>query len=223
MPVLKTTIDGNSYVGAFAIANDSFAVFPGSMTQNKMQIISKALGLRHCATATVNWSDLIGIYIVANSKGVLLPNLADDSEVLRLRKDLPEVEVKRLDSDLNALGNNILANDRVALINPAYTTAEANVISDVLGVEVIKLSTGNFNTVGANNILTNKGVVVNNNTTEEEMDAVRAATGLDCGNSTANFGSLCIRLSCIANSTGLVVGEATTGFEAAKIAGILDV
>ena len=216
MGVAKLSIGGNSFIGAFALATDSFALVGNSTGEKHADVIKKNLGV-DSAKISIDGSDLIGIYAVANSRSILLPEIATEADVACIKKSLPGIEVHRIKTDLNALGNNILANDKIAIVNSEYEISEIRQIEKALGVEAIKLNAGGFHTVGANNILTNKGIVFNNRTTDDDMDAIRPFVK-NYSQSTANLGSLSIRLSTISNSNGLIVGEDTTGFEMARIA-----
>ena len=143
--------------------------------------------------------------------------MAYSSEVKRLKDLLPELEIEILETSLNALRNNILVNDKIAIINPAYSKETSDKIGDMLGVEIISMPIGGFGTVGANNILTNKGMVMNNRVSEEEEEFLKGLFG-NISQSTANTGSLSIGLSTIANSSGIVAGSSTTGYELSNIA-----
>ena len=76
---------------------------------------------------------------------------------------------------------------------------------------------GGYKTVGANNILTNKGLVINNKATDLEQKEWEEKTGFKTIRTTANTGSLAIGLSVVANTKGVVAGESTTGFELNRI------
>ncbi len=78
------------------------------------------------------------------------------------------------------------------------------------------MSIGGYETVGANNILTNKGIVINNKVSEDE-EALLKDLFKNVSQSTANMGSLSIGLCTIANSNGIVAGGATTGYELANM------
>jgi translation initiation factor 6 len=93
----------------------------------------------------------------------------------------------------------------------------------VLGVETIPMDIGGFKTVGANNILTNKGFVINNRATDREKDEIDRLIGFKSERTTANTGSLSIGLSAVGNSTGVVAGENTTGYELNRIVNALNV
>lgn len=216
MRIARLAIEGNSFVGAFGIATDKFALLCNNVSERKVKIVEDTLQVK-VAKAVIDNSKLIGIYAMANSNGMLLPFTSYNSEVDHIKKELKEFNIDIFKSDMNALRNNILANDKIAIINPYYSSKEEQEISDVLGVETIKKEIGGFSTVGANNIVTNTGLVLNNRVTDDEKREIEEIFHLKSEQSTANLGSLTIGLSVIANSNGAIVGDATTGFELARI------
>jgi translation initiation factor 6 len=220
MAVIKTLINGNSYIGIFAVATDRFCLAGNALTAGKEAEIEKSLGVE-VVGGSINYSQLVGLYAIANSKGILLPHITENNEINELKRQLPEINVSVLNSSLNALHNNILANDKIAIVNPLYSKQEKKGIEDALDVEVMSFEIGGFKTVGANNILTNKGIVFNNNIAEEEKENIEGIIGMKGEQSTANFGSLNLGLCIIANSNGLIAGDLTTGYELARIAGSL--
>ncbi len=216
MGVAKTSFNGNDYIGAFVTATDKFALVGLSIEPKKEDLIRETLGVE-TIKVSVDGSDLIGIYAAANSNGVLLPSMTSKSEADALKTKLPGLNIHLLVTDLNAMKNDILANDKFAIIDPHYSHLEAKTIGDVLGVEVMKLSIGGYETVGASNILTNRGIVLNSNASDEEISVVKDALGLPIEQTTANTGSSSVGLCTVANARGVIVGGATTGFELARI------
>lgn len=207
---------GNDYIGAFSVSSDSFTILGGSPKQSSRSMIEENLKTKTVETL-INGSDLVGIYCVVNSSHMLIPEMAYEPEIKNLEGQLDGVSVSILRSDLNALRNNILANDKIALVNPNYSSADLKLIGEMLDVEAIRMSIGGFETVGANNILTNKGITLNNKVSEAEEDSLKKIFHR-VSQSTANLGSLSIGLCTVANSSGLLAGTATTGFEIANIA-----
>jgi translation initiation factor 6 len=216
MGIGKVDVRGNSFIGAFGLATDSFSLVGNSMSVKHVDMIKEMLGI-DTARISIDGSDLIGIYAVANSGAVLLPEISTETELKNAKELLPNVRVEAFRTDLNALGNNILANDKIAFVNSAYSGDEERRIGDALGVETIRLDIGGLPTVGASNILTNKGMVLNNRAEDHDIETVGKLIS-SYSQSTANLGSLSLRLSTISNSNGLLVGAETTGFEMARIA-----
>ncbi len=221
MSVAKTSINGNDYIGAFAVATDKFAILSKGVPLHKVQLIEEALGVK-CVHASISGSGLVGLYIAANSNGVLLPGIMYEHEVEEVRKALPGYKVQVLNTNMTALRNNILVNDKVAIVDPDFSSAEIQIIKDTLGVEVRTGTIGGFRTVGANNILTNKGIVLNNRCSDYEKEEMERIVGYKGEQSTANRGSVHIGLCTIANSNGIVLGEDTTGIEESRIANSLE-
>lgn len=221
MGILKGSIRGNAYIGAFATSTDDIVLLSHTATKNEETAIESTLDVK-AVRCSISGSDLVGIYTVANANGILVPEIAEGYEIERIRKAFPGMNVQVLPGNLNALKNNILANDRIAIINPEYRNDEAKIIGDVLGVEVAKFSIGGFPTVGANNLITNKGLVLNNHASEEETARAKELMG-NVSHSTANLGSSSIGLCAVANSKGLYIGNETTGFELARISQTLEI
>ncbi len=213
-------MNGSDYIGIYCAASDGFVLVPDSIRQKERDVVMAALGVEAFG-ARIGGSDLIGLLARANSNGIVLSNLALEEEIRAIRR-LGLGNVAVLESDLNAVGSNILANDRIAIINEDYSREDERRVSDVLGVEAIRWSAGGFKTVGANNILTNSGLVVNNRSTDDEKRLLDSRTGFDSVRSTANTGAVAIGLSVAANRNGIVAGEATTGYELARIVGALE-
>ena len=66
---------------------------------------------------TLGGSNLLGSLVVANSNGVLITDFAFSDELEKLQEFGP---VEKLEDKLNAVGNNILVNDKKALVHPGY-------------------------------------------------------------------------------------------------------
>ncbi|MGC8478463.1 MAG: translation initiation factor IF-6 [Candidatus Micrarchaeia archaeon] len=221
MSTILYSIRNSSHIGAFATASENFIFVGAGIPEKDKIVMEEALAAQH-VDLTISFSDLVGIFSRANSNGILLSNLVEKVEVERLKEQNLGINIGVVDSELNAIGNNILANDKIAIVNPEYTPEDMKQISDILGVEVLKGPSMRYKTVGASNMLTNKGIVVNNRSTESEEGIIGQATKFKPIKSTANTGSLYLGISAIANSKGAVVGKDTTGFELQRLMEGLD-
>ncbi len=209
-------MNGSDYIGAFATTTDKYTFVPFGLPDKTRLLIEKTLKTA-CISIPISSTDLIGLFSRANSNGIAISDIASEDDVRRIRDLNLGINVEIIKSNINALGNAILANDRIAIIDPEYTEIESKQIQDVLGVEVIRAEIGGFKTVGATNILTNVGCAMNNHGTDKEKSELDKMTGFDCTRTTANKGSLSIGLASIANTNGLLVGDETTGFEMNRI------
>jgi translation initiation factor 6 len=216
MAVTKCRVAGSDYVGVFATATDRHVFMGNDVPISVKTLVAHTLDVE-AVEMSIFASDLIGIFSRANSNGIIVSNLIDDRELDALKKKKLGINIAVLESGMNAIGNNIIANDKIALINEDYSNEAAKVVQDTLGVEVVRMVIGGFKTLGANNIMTNKGFVINNRSTDEEKEQVDKLIRMKSVSTTANTGSVNIGLSVITNSKGIVVGDATTGFELARI------
>lgn len=216
MGVAKCTIKGSDYIGAFISVTEKYAFLGNDVTRHNEELICKNLGVRPVFLPAFGTS-LIGLFTKANSNGILFSNLVEERQLQMIREQHLGINIEILESGLNAVGNNILVNDKIAIVNPDFDEGAIKEIIDVFGVEAVREEIGGFKTVGANNILTNKGLVVTNNATDAQKRKVDGETGFNSISTTANTGALSIGLTVVANSNGIVVGESTTGFELARI------
>ncbi len=216
MGAAKAMIKGSDYIGVFATASDKHVFFGNGIERRARETIIATLKVIP-VELSIFATDMVGLFIRANSTGIMVSNLMDEHELKRLRDYKLDLNILEIKSNLNAIGNNIIVNDKFALVNPDYDEETRKQIADSLNVEVIESSIAGFKTVGANNILTSKGFVVNNRATDSEKETTDKLLGFDSIRTTANTGSLNIGLATISNSQGVVVGENTTGYELTRI------
>ena len=207
-------IEGNPFIGMFARASESLAVISLNAPDKFAAKVESTLACR-VARLSVSSSNLVGLFCAINSRGAVLSCMAGRDEVAAFKKLGLAVEV--LSGRLSAPGNNILCNDRAALINPSATPAEARLVADALGVEVIRRAVAGFNTVGSAGVATNKGLFVHGAATEEELKDLEQIFHVHGAAGTANMGVPFVGLCVLANARGYVAGEATSGFELARI------
>ncbi|MGC8537684.1 MAG: translation initiation factor IF-6 [Candidatus Micrarchaeia archaeon] len=216
MNAAKYAINGSDCVGAFALATDRYVFVGRSITEGNRKFLASMLGVE-VVDMSIGGMDFIGVLARANSNGMLISNLATDREMEAIRSMKLGINIEVLGSPLNAVGNNMILNDKIAIVNPEYNRKDMAIMGDVLGVEVVGSSIGSFKTVGANDILTNKGLVINNHASDAEKEKLDSETGFDSVRSTANMGSLGIGIAVVANSNGALIGDTTTGYEFSRI------
>ena len=221
MEAAKCQINGSDFIGAFATSTDNYTFVAWNMKERIADLFRSTLKTK-CVSMSVSGTDLVGLFCKANSRALALSNMVTDVELERIRSLGLDMEVETIDSNINAIGNNILVNDKLAIVNPDYSDDEAKRIGELFDVEVVRMRIGGFKTVGANSILTNRGLAVNNHCTEEEKADLDGVAGFDSVMTTANTGALSIGLAAVSNSNGVVVGDGTTGYEFNRIIEALD-
>jgi len=215
--IKKTSINGSPFVGVYASCNNSFAVLPN--IEINEDIFKKTLKVETFKT-TLGGSPLIGSLMVMNSKGAVVTNFASDEDVSFL---FDKINVFFVEDKINAIGNDVLANDKAALVHVDFDKETIRYIEDALDVEVVKGEIGGIKTVGSAAIVTNKGMLVHPNVKDEEIEFLKNLFGVPVYISTANYGSLYVGASIVANDYGAVVGDKTSNVEIDRIENALDI
>jgi translation initiation factor 6 len=206
-------INGNSYVGVYCAASETHAIVPDSVDSKTAKDISRTLGVTTIQT-NIAGGTIVGALVAMNSNGIILTNFAEKGEIASLPKEL---RVAKMEVRINAAGNNILTNDRAAIVHPAASNRIVKVISDTLGVEVDRRRVAGVDTVGSACIATSKGVVCHPRTTEDELRALSAFFKVPAAIATLNYGTPYLGACAIANSKGALVGSRSTPIELGRL------
>jgi translation initiation factor 6 len=211
---MKAAYFGNPWLGMFVKTNDKFTMLPIDSMDKLEGILRERLGT---TTVRLNISDsnLLGVYVAMNSNGIILPNVAREEDVRKVRELGLNVYVSA--DRHNANGNNMAVNDKGGIINPYVGREEAGKIGDVLGVELVPLKVAGHSTVGSACIATNNGFLAHYRAGEDEMAALRDALKVPGSKGTVNTGTGFVSYGAVVNSRGYVAGEDTTAFEMGRI------
>lgn len=203
---------GNPYVGVYCAASESVAVVSTAVPKRAAQKIGRALEVP-VIQITVGGSTVVGSMVKLNSNGLVVTDFISKEEVGKLKG----VNVAVVPHKLNAMGNNILCNDRGAVVNPGYERHFVEKVADALGVEVVRGTVAGIRTVGSWAVATNKGVLCHPHTREEERNALQEVLKVPSSITTANYGTAQIGACMVANSKGAAVGGMTTPIEMGRI------
>jgi len=224
LKIIQANFHGDTNVGLFAKASDSLCIIGNFVLDKTVQKIGTVLGI-DVKKITIANSDLVGIFCVMNSSGILVPKIVTRREMEffgRIEKEFG-VDVSILPSKFTALGNLIAANDSGALISKVFSKISKKKIEDCLDVEAGYSSVAGQAIVGSLSVATNKGCLLHRDAEESEMKKIEEILKVKADIGTVNFGSPFIGSSVVANSGGAVVGDQTTGPEVTRIAETLDI
>ncbi len=217
--IARTDFEGDSNVGAYGIATDSFVFTSSNMSEKGLDTIERTFNLP-LIQSTVGTLDAIGLVSVATSNGILLPYTTTDDELAQI-KAASGVNADWIDDKMTALGNIIIANDNGAMCHPDFNFKARQKISDTLGVEVVPGSIARLPIVGANTVATNKGAIVHPLATTGEIELLAQLLKVHVEVGTVNRGSPYASLGVLANVDGMIAGSDTTGVELAHISQVL--
>ena len=216
--MLLMTIGGDPNIGIFCLATDKFCLLPNTVEKNDFKKIESDLKVE-CFKAKLVGSDLLGIFSVANSNGILFCNLVSEKEIKFMKEKLKKFDINfgKIKLRYTAIGNLILCNDKGAIISELIGKRERKRIEDILGVETSYGRIANLKIVGACGIATNKGCLLHRDAKEEEIKLVEDVLKVNSDIGTVNFGSPFVGSAIIANSFGVIIGERSSPPEIARI------
>ena len=216
--IILSSFQGDPNLGVFFVCNEKFCLVPKNIEQKNIENIEKCLKVEIVKVKIVE-SDLIGIFCVSNSNGVLVSNLINENEFKKLKEEVKkfDINLEKISSKYSAIGNLILCNDRGAIISNLIKKKDKKKIEDCLDVEVEYGKIVDLSIVGSCGIATNKGCLLHRDVKEDEIKLVEEILKVNVDIGTVNFGSPFVGSGLIANSKGSLIGEKTTPPEIARI------
>ena len=209
----KHDLNGTPYLEVFCCVNSDHIFLRPDVPKEDIKTMSEALDVDP-VELSISSSFLLGSLMVVNSTGAILTSYAEDSEIRILEEFL---QVARLEDKYNAAGNNILANDSFALINPDLNSNSVSLIEDVLVVSSHSGTITSYKTVGSAGISTNKGLLCHPRTEPNELAQLAYYFDVPAQIATANYGVGNIGACMVANDFGALVGTPTTPIELGRI------
>jgi len=206
-------IGGNPYIGVYCAASESLAILSDAAEPRTVKDIARTLDVQVVKTIIAG-STIVGSLVAMNSHGVVVTNFAEKHELSRFPKGL---RVGIMQENINAAGNNILANDSAALVNPNASGHTLRMLEDVLDVEVSRGRIAGIETVGSSAICTSKGVLCHPLTTQDELKELSGFFKVPASAATLNYGTPYLGACAVANSKGAFVGSRTTPIELGRL------
>ena len=211
MDIIKYDVYSGPNIGIFTNVNDKFVFVPNGFAETKAENLAKYLQTECIMTPVAN-TRLLGVLMVLNNHGILLPRTSSPEEIANFQKTT-DLNVKILDTKYNALGNLICVNDKGGIISPLIEKEFIKEIEDVLDIEVIQKRIAGYDQVGAVMEANNFGAVIHPETDEEDIKNFSNILGVNVEPATINGGIPFVSSGILANSNAVVVGNLTSGPE----------
>ena len=211
MDIIKYDVYSGPNIGIFTNVNDKFVFVPNGFAETKAENLAKYLKTEYIMTPVAN-TRLLGVLMVLNNHGILLPRTSSPEEIANLQKSTG-LNVKILDTKYNALGNLICVNDKGGVVSPLVEKEFIKEIEDILDIEVIQKRIAGFDQVGAVMETNNHGAVIHPETDEEDIKNFSNILGVNVEPATINGGIPFVSSGILANSNAVVVGNLTNGPE----------
>lgn len=211
MGIFKYDVYRSPNVGIYAKCNDNFVFIPNGFATTKAENLREFLKTEYVFTSVAN-TRLIGVLMVANNNGILLPRNSLEEEVIHLKKSTG-LNVDILDTKHTALGNLICVNDKGGIMSPLIPNEFVKKVEDVLGIEVARKRIAGYHQTGAMAVATSHGGIIHPSTEEEDIKSISQVLGIELEPATINGGSPYVASGILANNKSLVVGTLTNGPE----------
>jgi translation initiation factor 6 len=204
----------NPNVGVFCRTNDYITFVQRALSKKIKQKIVETLDAK-LVELNIADASIIGSLLTFNSKGAVVTDFVDYECVKLIEKQGLDVCV--ISDKLNAAGNDILVNDKGALVHPDMKDKSLKKIEQVFDVPVYRGTISSLNTVGMAAVVTNKGLLCHPKVTEDEKRVLEKIFGVNVMIGTVNHGVPLIGSGLVANTKGAIIGNLTTGIEMGRI------
>jgi translation initiation factor 6 len=206
---------GNPNVGVYVRVTSSHLLLPPGLTPENVADLEEIFGLE-AIQLTIGGSTLVGSLCTGNKNGFVVADFVGNSEIAKL--EATGLNVTRLTSTrLNAVGNNLLLNDKGAICHPDLQKGGIRAISEALDIEVVPSSLAGLPTVGTAAAATNKGVLVHPLASDDELKLIKQCLHAPAQIGTVNHGHGFVGAGIACNSDGFAVGSRSTGIELGRI------
>ncbi|MBI2445256.1 translation initiation factor IF-6 [Candidatus Micrarchaeota archaeon] len=211
--ILKTNFYKNPFIGLYLRTNDRHT-FMAKNAPARIRAQAQDALKTELVEFYVNQSPLIGLFCVMNNHGAILAANSEREEKNLLKKHGYDVHV--LKTSLTP-GNVLLFNNKIGLASPQLPPAELKPIGETLGIPMHQLHLSGMHTIGATNVVTDKGIFAYNDVTEVEFKQMEKLFGIHGTNGTSNNGVPFNSFGVVANNHGALAGDLTSGFEMQRI------
>ncbi len=204
----------NPTLGVFCKTNDKITFIRRDLSKSMYKKIEEVLKSKIVKISIAD-ANIVGSLISFNSYGAVVTDFVDIEAIKVIQNQGLKVCV--ISDKINATGNDILVNDKGALVHPDLDKKSIKDIENTLNVPVIKGTIALLKTVGMAAVVTNKGLLCHPKVTDEEKIILEKLFDVNVMIGTVNHGSPVIGSGLVANTKGALIGNATTGIELGRI------
>ena len=211
MDIIKFDVYRGPNIGIYTKVNDEFVFVPNGFASSKSEKLAEYLQTDYIITSVAD-TRLLGILMVVNNHGILMPNTCSEEELRRIKKKT-DLNVDILDVKFNALGNMMSVNDKGGIVSPSLPKESLQKIEDVLDIEVLQKKIAGFHQVGAVMATSQSGGIVHPETDEDDIKIISNILGVKVEPATINGGLPYLSSGILVNNKSMVVGTLTNGPE----------
>lgn len=221
MSILKSQVFGGSLIGVYLVADNEYVLYPPTLLTPFLKKFRKVFDVPFYSL-TINNSKLLGIYLISNRYGIIVPHIIRDDEFEKLKSQVNNsIQISQLKSIDNAFGNLILCNDKGAIISSLLKDYKKE-IEDTLNVETEVFEFAGSYLPGSISLANNNGCLVHPLANDDEIERITSILKVDETDvSTINRGVPYLSAGAIVNDKSGIFGSYSTGPELMRLTSIL--
>ena len=163
MAIYQTEFFGNTTLGLLGVATENVCYLPTEITRKQIKRIAETLNVVVKKASFYN-SSLLGLFSVANSKYLFVPDIVSDVEL-----EFVDKKVIKLTGVFTTLGNLILCNDKGCILSPYLAEKKYFFENELkLKTEITTISDLPFPGIFAT--VTNRAGIVHKNCKDAEIE-----------------------------------------------------
>ncbi len=209
---LMLQFEGDPNIGMYGFATDSYCILGKEVSLKAAEKIYEILKV-NIKTAFIAGTEFPGLFAAGNSNGIIIPKIAEKSEINALRK--LDVNILITKNKETALGNLILCNDNGCIISKKLRQYKKEV-KDCLDCEVEVGTMAGLEIVGSAGRASNFGCLCHRNVSEEEIKKIEEVLKVKADVGSVS-GSPFVKAGIIVNSHGILASEESTGPELGRM------
>ncbi len=222
MTIIKSQVFGRSLIGVFLSGNSSCIFYPSTILKATLKKFQNTFE-EPLYPLSINNSNLLGVYMVSNKYGIILPNMIGDDELSHLKSTVSgEMNIGIINSIDNAFGNLILCNDKGAIIS-TFLKKNRKEIEDILNVETVVYDFARSYLPGSVSLANNHGCLVSPLANDDEIDFLNSILKVkEIDVSTINRGMPYLSSGAVVNDNSGIFGVDSTGPEMMRLTNVLE-
>jgi len=208
MATYQTEFFGNTTLGLLGVATENVCYLPTEITKKQIKKIAETLNVVVKKASFYN-SSLLGLFSVANSKYLFVPEIVSDAEL-----EFVDKKVIKLTGVFTTLGNLILCNDKGCILSPYLAEKKYFFENELkLKTEITTISDLPFPGIFAT--VTNRAGIVHKNCKDAEIEILEKTLGVEFKR--LEFYEGFTGAEILANTKGLIAPKTLKGQELAEI------
>lgn len=192
------------------IATDDVVIVGNEVPESLDKIISEVLKVK-IIRMTIAGTSLVGAFMATDGVKILVPNIIFEREEKILIEN--NINYAKINTDLTCLGNNIIATEKGAIINPEFEVKAQEQIKEAFKCDIKKMQIAQNPTVGSFLVHNGKLGLITPDVSDNEAKEIEEFLGIELTSGTVEMGSTQVKSGIVANEHGYLIGEYSGGPE----------